>query len=204
MTTGVTIRFNQSTFNRLKAHGKARNAGKEAYPSSEAYGNLSGDTTNVLGATGEAAIAKLFSVKMDTRIHSKGDGGVTDLTVFGVKCAVKTNTYQNGDLYFNPPTEKHGVLKAQCAFLTIPATPDWHDMRIVGFITRTDFDKLYTVKDWGYGNRHCIPQDLLRNPWTFPECALAHFKVINDAQHSAVRFICKRLESKPLPTTISA
>jgi hypothetical protein len=127
---------------------------------------ISGDIDvdiNYWGIISEVAVAEHLNVSPDFSISKLGDGGKKDLTYKGKSLQIKNTFHKGGDLFFNEikqtDSKSYYGFYAYAAILT-----EWrskNSIKIVGYITRQNFLKGYTDKDFGYGKRYCLGQKKL-------------------------------------------
>ena len=117
--------------------------------------NQSREEANALGYKAEFAVARLLRTSLPT-ITVVTDGGV-DLWFNDIPIDVKFTNRPDGDLIFDSMDK----FKARVAVLVSPTEkPDV--MSVNGWMSRAEFEKRATPKDFGYGPRLVVSQQDLR------------------------------------------
>lgn len=166
---------------RLVQIATARNDAKEPEWTRRETDAFDDRQVNILGAIGEYAAAAAFGLDIDPSIHSGGDNGIDLVLPSGATAAVKYNHRWNGYLLVEgrvgDAEEELGDLKADNILLThgmcLPGKDICHCPRIwngkngvvvflAGWLTKEQFIRCKSVKDWGIGVRHCVRVSQLR------------------------------------------
>lgn len=153
----VTVVLNDHELNQALEIGSLRFKGKDHLASSNLYGK-SGDTLDghVLGASGEIAFSKYFSVPVDKSRRMNGDSGV-DFAFNTITVDVQTTKHAPGWLKYD---EFH-ALKANVAVLVERTKYD--TFVIAGWVERCELYDSGIVQDFGYGNRHTVVPDAMHS-----------------------------------------
>ena len=153
----MIVWFSQEELNDYKRIAALRNdpkiaAGIHTNKFSLRHGDLE---INILGVHGEAAVSEILGVDFDRRALMEGDGNIADLWYKGRSVQVKMITHKSGDLFFNSLSD----FRADIAVLVVPCSAN--SVNVVGGISRKKFAKLCGTKNFGYGDRVTVPQNLL-------------------------------------------
>jgi len=111
--------------------------------------------THYFGLLGEIAVARVLNLKVNNTIFKLGDGGV-DLEYRGQSIQIKTvNFYKERFIYFNDINDFNSNWVIGCSLIN-PST-----IEIMGFASHNKFIKNMVTKNFGRGNRVCLPENQL-------------------------------------------
>lgn len=111
--------------------------------------------THYFGLLGEIAVARVLKVEINDTIFKSGDGGI-DLEYKGQSIQVKTvNAYKERFVYFNDINDFNADWVIGCSLINASA------IEIMGFVSHNKFIKNMIVKNFGRGNRYCLPENQL-------------------------------------------
>lgn len=173
----MIIKFSDEELNLIKQVAHLRNDPKEGSVNNYRIDESRGDyAIHCQGVAGELAVAKALNIEIDSRAILHGDGGIIDLKLpdsrtIQVKYRNFSDRSKEVYLYWNhldlekrkPPTcscchkkvRRSEVFLADIGTMVVPHTPG-RAVEIMGYVTKEDFLKKYTIQNFGYGNRYAI------------------------------------------------
>ena len=110
---------------------------------------------NEMGFRGELAFAKLYKMP-PTNVTVDADDGIDYVMPDGRTVDVKLSTYRNGFLIF----DSFNKFKSDIAVL-VYGTYNENFVEIAGWISKDDFIKKCSERDFGYGTRKIVGKDSL-------------------------------------------
>ena len=129
----------------IRELGEARNNAKHASIQKRDQWNKSESTPHIPGLAAELAFAKMFGVPIDEKIHNHGD--MFDFGEIEIRCS----TWRNNDIHLKIKPEEY-IRKQPMAYVLCRLEGQLERVHILGFITRADFDKYKTIRNYGYGD----------------------------------------------------
>jgi len=164
---GIVIKFDPPDVHLITYYADARGASKRAFSidSSKIDKNQTQFEVDYHGMMGEFAVTKWLGIDFDRDINLTGDGQVADVVVNGKTIQIKTTTFTGLDrcLIFNDLEDVRADIIVLCGIKSATS------VELIGYTDLAGFENNFIIKNFGYGQRVCLSEDLLYSINTLKE-----------------------------------